>query len=101
MIEVVIITPERKEVTNRVAVTRERPNQPGKHFYTTTEYDLSDPSLRAEVLKTALPPREPTYLELNLTPDQWNKVLKKMNEPSGSCWCESCPKVRALRPAIT
>ena len=53
-VQVTIITPERKEVTIRVAVTRERPNQPGKHFYTTTEYALSDPSLRAEVLKSAL-----------------------------------------------
>jgi hypothetical protein len=53
-VQVTIITPERKEVTMRVVVTHERPNQPGKNYYSTTEYALADPSLRAEVLKKVL-----------------------------------------------
>ena len=53
-VQVTITTPEKKEVTMRLTVTRERPAQPGKHFYSTTEYALADPELRAEVLKQAL-----------------------------------------------
>jgi hypothetical protein len=45
-VQVTITTPEKKEVTMRLTVTRERPAQPGKHFYSTTEYALSDPELR-------------------------------------------------------
>ena len=53
-VQVTITTPEKKEVTVRLTVTRERPSQPGKHHYSTTEYALADPELRAEVLKQAL-----------------------------------------------
>ena len=53
-IQVTITTPRNKEVTMRMTVTREKPRQPGKYFYTTTEYALSDEELRAEVLRQAI-----------------------------------------------
>lgn len=53
-VQVTITTPERREVTMRLTVARERSAQPGKHFYSTTEYALADPELRSEVLKQAL-----------------------------------------------
>lgn len=53
-VQVTITTPEHKEHTMRLTVTRDRPNQPGKFYYSTTDYALSNEELRAEVLAQAL-----------------------------------------------
>lgn len=53
-VHVVIITPQRKEFTARAFVSTPTPSTPGKHTYTSTEYAMGDPDLRAEVLKQAL-----------------------------------------------
>jgi hypothetical protein len=53
-VQITVATPEGGEITTRATVTRERHGQPGKHYYSTTEYALSDAELRAEVLKQAL-----------------------------------------------
>lgn len=53
-ISVTIITPKGGEVTTRLTVTTETAGNPRKKHYTSTEYALSDPELRAEVLRTAL-----------------------------------------------
>jgi hypothetical protein len=53
-VHVVIITPERKEITARAFVSTKSRTEPGKHTYTSTEYAMGDSELRAEVLKVAL-----------------------------------------------
>jgi len=52
-VRVVIITPERKEIVASafVSTPREKPNS---RHYTTTEYAMGDPELRAHVLRQAL-----------------------------------------------
>ena len=53
-VQVTIITNKGQEITTRMTVTSERHKQPGKHYYSTTEYALSNEELRAQVLKQAL-----------------------------------------------
>jgi hypothetical protein len=53
-VQITIATPTGGEITTRATVTRERHGQPGKRYYSTTEYALSDTEIRAEVLKQAL-----------------------------------------------
>jgi outer membrane lipopolysaccharide assembly protein LptE/RlpB len=53
-VRVTIVDSKQREVTMRMTVTREHPNQPNKFNYTTTEYALSKADLRAEVLGQAL-----------------------------------------------
>lgn len=53
-VQVTIITNKGQEITTRMTVTTERHKQPGKHYYSTTEYALSNEELRAQVLKQAL-----------------------------------------------
>lgn len=53
-VQVTLSRPNRAEVTMRIVVTRERHHQPGKYYYSTTDYALSNTELRAEVLRQAL-----------------------------------------------
>jgi hypothetical protein len=53
-IQVTIITPKGGEVTTRLTVATEAKGGTRKRNYSSTEYALNDPELRAEVLKTAL-----------------------------------------------
>jgi hypothetical protein len=54
-VTVVIITPEKKEVTMRAFQSiRTKGKSPAKHTYTSTEYAMNDEELRGEVLRQAL-----------------------------------------------
>jgi putative cell wall-binding protein len=53
-VQVTIVTNKGQEITTRMTVTTERHKQPGKHYYSTTEYALSNEELRAQVLRQAL-----------------------------------------------
>jgi|WetSurMetagenome_2_1015567.scaffolds.fasta_scaffold206546_1 hypothetical protein len=51
-VRIVIITPERKEIVVPLFVSTPRDQSNGRH-YTTTEYAMGDPELRAHVLRQA------------------------------------------------
>jgi hypothetical protein len=53
-VTVVMITPERKEITVKAFLSTPTKGAPQKSTYTSTEYAMSDPELRSEVLKQAL-----------------------------------------------